>query len=162
MVYEWQRGEYVISTDKPRIDLDAVHDFLANRSYWAKGRTLETIQRSIDNSVVFGLYAQDSTGASRQVGFARVVTDYATFAWLCDVFVSEASRGHGLGKWLIECVVSHPELQNLKRWLLATRDAHGLYAQYGFTVVEEPGRWMTRSGVAAPAADTAAAVLHNN
>jgi GNAT superfamily N-acetyltransferase len=149
MVYEWQQGGYVVSTDKQRIDLNAVHDFLANRSYWAKGRTLDIIRRSIDNSIVFGLYAQDAAGADRQVGFARVVTDYATFAWLCDVFVSETSRGNGLGKWLIQCVVAHPELQNLRLWLLATRDAHGLYAKYGFKVVEEPGRWMTRREVAA-------------
>ncbi len=153
MVYEWKRGEYVISTDKQRIDLNAVHDFLANRSYWAQGRSLETIHRSIENSVVFGVYAQDAAGVSRQIGLARVVTDYATFAWLCDVFVLETARGNGLGKWLIECVVSHPELQNLRLWLLATRDAHGLYEKYGFKVVEEPGRWMTRR----PASTTATA-----
>ncbi len=144
MVYEWTRGEHVISTDQRRIDLDVVHDFLANRSYWAQRRSLETIRRSIENSVVFGVYAQDPAGTTRQIGLARVVTDYATFAWLCDVFILETARGNGLGKWLIECVVSHPELQNLRLWILGTRDAHGLYEKYGFKVVEEPGRWMTR------------------
>ncbi len=139
MAYEWQRGEYVISTDRQRIDLNMVHDFLANVSYWAQGRPLEVMRRAIENSIVFGIYDGD-----RQVGFARVVTDYATFAWLCDVFVLENARGQGLGKWLIECVVAHPELQNLRLWLLGTKDAHGLYEKYGFRVVEEPGRWMTR------------------
>ncbi len=139
MVHEWHRGNYVISTDKQRIDLIAVHDFLANVSYWAQGRPLEVVRRSIENSIVFGMYCGD-----RQVGFARVVTDYATFGWLCDVFVIESERGGGLGKWLLECILSHPELQNLKQWLLATRDAQGLYAKYGFQVVQEPGRWMNR------------------
>ncbi len=139
MIHEWQRGEYLISTDKSRVDIERVHDFLSNSSYWAQGRSLETVRRSIENSVVFGVYCND-----QQVGFARVVTDYATFAWLCDVFILESFRGNALGKWMIETVVSHPELQNLRLWLLATRDAHGLYQQYGFKVVEEPGRWMTK------------------
>ncbi len=130
-IHEWQRGDYEISTDPARIDLAAVHEFLSEHSYWATGRPLEVVRRSLANSIVFGIYR-----GHEQVGLARVVTDKATFAWLCDVYVIEEHRGHGLGKWLIECVRAHPDLQGLRRWVLATRDAHGLYAQHGFTEVD--------------------------
>ncbi len=140
VIHEWQRGEYTISTDPARIEVERVHDFLSNTAYWALGRPLETVRRSIENSLVFGVY-----NAEQQVGLARVVTDYATFAWLCDVFILEPFRGQHLGEWLIETVVSYPELQNLRLWLLGTRDAHWLYRKYGFEV-EERGRWMTRRG----------------
>jgi GNAT superfamily N-acetyltransferase len=136
---EWQRGEYTISTDDTRLDIPLIHDFLSNRSYWAKGRTRAVIEHSIANSLAFGIYR-----AARQVGFARVITDYATFAYLADVFVLEEERGHGLGKWLMETIVQHPQLQGLRRWLLATRDAHGLYRQSGFTELHWPERWMER------------------
>ena len=137
---EYQRGEYLISTDKERLDVEFIHQFLSNSAYWAQGRPLETVQRSIEGSLNFGVY----TGA-RQVGFARVVTDRATFAWLCDLFVTEGHRGRGLGKWLVECIVAHPDLQTLRIFLLATRDAHELYRRYGgFQEIPVPERLMAR------------------
>ena len=126
---EWRQGGYTISDDRARLDLDVVHGFLSGESYWARGRSRERVERSVENSLPFGVY-RDADG--RQVGFARVVTDRATFAWLADVFVLPEERGRGLSKWLVECVLSHPELQHLRRWLLATRDAQGLYRRYGF------------------------------
>ena len=113
------------------------HDFLANRSYWAAGHFERSARRSLDHSLCFGLYER-----WRQVGFARVVTDRATFAWLCDVFVLEAYRGRGLSKWLVRSVKGHPALQGLRRTLLGTRDAHGLYERYGFTPLADPTRFM--------------------
>jgi GNAT superfamily N-acetyltransferase len=139
MTHEWQRDQYTISTDHQRLDLGAVHGFLAGDSYWAQGRSMETIRRSIEHSLAFGVYEGE-----RQIGFCRVITDYETFAWLADVFILEAYRGRGLAVWLVETVLAHPELQGLKRWLLATRDAHGLYAKYGFEPLSDPARWMTR------------------
>lgn len=134
-------GAYLISTDRARLQLGMVHDYLCNRSYWARGRALETVHRSVANSLCFGVYQQDG----RQVGFARVVTDFATFAWLCDLFVLEEHQGRGLGKALVRAVVEHPRLQGLKRLLLATRDAHELYRRYGgFTTLAAPERWMER------------------
>jgi len=133
---EWTRGDYEISTDPDRVDIPAVHRFLSEDAYWSPGVPLDVVRRSIDGSIVFGVYK-----GGEQVGMARVVTDRATFAWVCDVFVLPAHRGDGLGKWLMECVKSHPDLQGLRRWLLATRDAHGLYAQFGFVDVD-PGRLM--------------------
>ena len=125
---EWRNGEYMISDERARLDLDVVHGFLSRESYWARGRSRERVERSIEHSLPFGVYRADG----RQVGFARVVTDRATFAWLADVFVVPEERGRGLSKWLVECVLAHPELQGLRRWILATRDAHGLYRRYGF------------------------------
>jgi GNAT superfamily N-acetyltransferase len=139
MQTEWQRGEYTISTDAARLDVNLIYEFLSNYSYWAKGRTRTAVERSITHSLSFGLYRQ-----AQQIGFARVVTDYATFAYLADVFVLEAERGHGLGKWLVATIVDHADLQGLRRWLLATRDAHGLYQQAGFTLLAQPERWMER------------------
>ena len=133
---EWQRGEYLISTDPARIDVESVHRFLSDEAYWSPGVPEDVVRRAIAGSIVFGLYH-----ASAQVGLARVVSDRATFAWLCDVYVLGEHRGHGLGKWLMECVKAHPELQGLRRWLLATRDAHGLYKQFGFEPVD-PDRFM--------------------
>jgi GNAT superfamily N-acetyltransferase len=135
----WHRGDYVISTDKDRLDVHFIHDFLANRAYWALGRSLDVVRRSIDHSLNFGLYKDD-----RQIGFARVVSDFATFAWLADVFVIEEHRGHGLGAWLIEVIVNHPEVQGLRRWLLATKDAHKLYRRVGFSELSAPQLWMER------------------
>jgi len=138
---ERYRDGYTISTDKARLDLELIHDYLSNRSYWAQGRPFEIVQRSVEHSLCFGVYQ-----AEQQVGFARVVTDYVTFAWLCDVFVLESHRGQGLGKWLIECVAGHPDLLNLKLFLLATRDAHELYRRYGgFDTLPKPEKWMFRS-----------------
>jgi GNAT superfamily N-acetyltransferase len=134
------RGDYTISADPARLDVGFVHDWLANVSYWAQGRPLEVAQKALENSLCFGVYR-----GAEQVGLARVVTDYATFGWLCDVFITEAHRGRGLGKWLIECVVSHPDLAGLKQIVLATRDAHELYRRYGgFTSLPAPERWMIR------------------
>ena len=132
-----RRGEFLVSTDPTLLDVPLIHDYLANRSYWAAGRPLEVVGASLANSLCFGLYEN-----GRQVGLARVVTDRATFAWLCDVFVLEEYRGRGLAKWLIECVMGHPALQGLRRVLLGTRDAHGLYEQYGFEPLDHPSRFM--------------------
>jgi N-acetylglutamate synthase-like GNAT family acetyltransferase len=138
MHHLWSNGDFEISTDPARINVEAVHEFLTN-SYWAKGIPVETVQRSIENSICFGMYfAQD------QIGFARVISDQATFAYLADVFILPAYRGRGLSKWLMECIFAHPDLQGLRRWMLATRDAHKLYANFGFTPVQKPDRWMER------------------
>ncbi len=137
MLREWNRDDYVISTDRERLDLEFIHNFLSTNAYWAIGRSKDTVTRSIENSLNFGLFNSD-----RQIGFARIVTDYATFAWLADVFVVPEHRGAGLGKWLIETITSVKELQGLRRWLLATRDAHDLYRQFGFNNLAEPDRWM--------------------
>ena len=138
MVHEWTRGEYLVSTDRKRIDVVTIHRFLS-LSYWAAGIPLEVVERSIERSLPFGLYIFE-----RQIGFARVITDYATFGYLADVFVLEEFRGKGLGGWLVEAVVSHPELQGLRRWMLATRDAHDLYRGAGFSPLKRPELWMER------------------
>jgi GNAT superfamily N-acetyltransferase len=134
---EYRRGEFLISTSRERIDLNVVHGFLSN-CYWAKGIPREVVARSIEHALCFGIY--DGQGA--QVGFARVISDFATIAYIGDVFVLATHRGRGLGKWLMECITQHPGLQNLRRWLLTTRDAHGLYSQFGFTPVKAPERFM--------------------
>ena len=137
-VVELRRGEFLISTDRSRLDLDVIHGFLTN-CYWAKGIPREVVARSIEHSLCFGVY----DGKRRvQVGFARVVSDFATVAYLGDVFILESHRGRGLSKWLMECIMQHPALQNLRRWILLTRDAHGLYSQFGFTPVKAPERYM--------------------
>src|ERR1700693_4907168 len=136
-VMEHRRGEFLISTDRQRLSLDVIHGFLTN-CYWAKGIPRETVARSIEHSLCFGVY--DGSGA--QVGFARVVSDFATVAYLGEVFVLESHRGLGLSKWLMECIVKHPALQNLRRWILLTRDAHGLYSQFGFHPLKAPERYM--------------------
>jgi GNAT superfamily N-acetyltransferase len=147
-IVEYRHGEFVISTDPERLSLDVIHGFLTN-CYWAKGIQREVVARSIEHSLCFGVYdesprlARDARrGAPVQVGFARVVSDFATVAYLGDVFVLESHRGRGLSKWLMQCVVGHPALQNLRRWILLTRDAHGLYSQFGFTPVKAPERYM--------------------
>ena len=139
---EYQRDGYTISTDKTRLNVDVVHNFLSRVSYWAQGRPREVTEAAIAHSLCFGIYE-----GAQQVGFARLVTDYATFAWLCDVFVLESHRGRGLGKWLVECVVNHPDLQELKLMFLGTRDAHELYRRYGDfrpMTVDMLDRWMIR------------------
>ena len=139
-IAEYACGDYVISTDKARLHVGVIYDFLHRSSYWAQGRPLSTVQRSIENSLCFGVYK-----GPQQVGFARVVTDYATFAWLCDVFILEPYRGQSLGKRLVECVTAHPTLLGLRGFLLATRDAHELYRRYGgFHALESPKKWMRR------------------
>lgn len=136
--HEWQRGEYTISTDAGRLDLAVIHGFLT-ASYWARGIPREVVERSITGSLPFGLYHGD-----QQIGFARVISDFATYAYIGDVFVLEEYRGQGLGTWLMEAVVACPELQGLRRWTLATRDAHALYRKVGFTSLHSPDRWMER------------------
>jgi GNAT superfamily N-acetyltransferase len=136
-IVEHHRGEFLVSTDPKRLNLDVIHNFLTN-CYWAKGIPLETVKRSIEHSLCFGVY--DSGGA--QVGYARVISDFATVAYLGDVFVLESHRGRGLSKWIMECILQHPALQGLRRWILLTRDAHGLYTQFGFTPVKSPERYM--------------------
>jgi GNAT superfamily N-acetyltransferase len=127
MTQQWSRGEFTISTDRGRLDLAVIHGFLS-RSYWASARSRERVALSIEQSWPFGLYHGDA-----QIGFARVVTDQVVLAFLADVFVLEAYRGRGLGRWLVEVVTGLPELRRVRRWLLGTRDAHGLYRQVGFT-----------------------------
>ena len=125
---EWTRGQYSISTERVRLDLATICRFLSESSYWAKGRSCERIQRAIEHSHPFGLYRGEE-----QVGFARVLTDYVTFALLADVFILEEHRGNGLGVWLVEVVTSFPEFADVRRWHLGTRDAHGLYLRFGFS-----------------------------
>jgi GNAT superfamily N-acetyltransferase len=134
---QWNRGAYRISTDKTHLDVAVIHQFLSRESYWAQGVPRDIVERSIANSLSFGVYEAESGGGA-QVGFARVITDYATFAYLCDVFILSAHRGQGLSKWLMEVIVAHPDLQGLRRFLLFTRDAHSLYARYGFTPLHHP------------------------
>jgi GNAT superfamily N-acetyltransferase len=136
-IVEHRRGEFVVSTDRTRLDLDVIYAFLTN-CYWAKGIPRDVVAKSIDHALCFGIY----DGAGAQVGFARVVSDFATVAYLGDVFVLESHRGRGLSKWMMECIMQHPSLQGLRRWILLTRDAHGLYSQFGFTSVESPQKWM--------------------
>jgi GNAT superfamily N-acetyltransferase len=134
--HEIRRDRFIISTDPSRLDLETICAFMS-RSYWAGNRTRDTMQRAIEHSLCFGVY-----DGHRQVGFTRVVTDYATFAWLADVFIDEEYRGRGLGKWLVETALSYPELQSVPRWLLATRDAHELYRKFGFEALSAPERRM--------------------
>lgn len=136
MHHLWSKGDYEISTDPVRIDAVMVHEFLTN-SYWAKGIPLETVRLSIENSIPFGVYH-----GQQLVGFARIISDRATFAYLADVFILPSHRGRGLSRWLMECIVSHPDLGGLRRWMLATQDGHGLYAKFGFAPLKNPGSWM--------------------
>ncbi len=135
---EFEKDKFIISDDPSRLDIEAICDFLS-RAYWADKRPRHLIERSIKHSLNFGVY-----DGGRQVGFARVVTDHATFAYLCDVFIREDYRGHSLGKWMMECIMAYPDLQGLRRWSLATRDAHGLYQQFGFTELSNPSLWMEK------------------
>lgn len=142
MTIERRHGKYTISTDPALLDLDLIRQWLDQESYWARGRTRETVEISVANSLNFGAYAE----SGEMVGGARVVTDFATFAWLCDVFVVAAHRGTGLGKALVESATQHPQLKHIKRFALATADAHDLYRQYGFNNLDHPDRWMMKRG----------------
>jgi GNAT superfamily N-acetyltransferase len=137
-VMEWTRDGYTVSDDPARVDVDAVHRYLTEESYWAPGVPRDVVARSIENSLPFGLYAPDGSLA----GFARAVTDRAVFAYVADVFVLEAHRGRGLGVWLMQAMVEHPELRGLRRWVLYTEDAHGLYERFGFGEARTPERYM--------------------
>jgi GNAT superfamily N-acetyltransferase len=136
MAIVMRRGEYTITTDRHRLDLQAIHEFLT-RSYWSPGVPIEIVERAIANSLCFGLFH-----GHVQAGFARVITDKATFAYLADVYVLESHRGKGLSKWLVEVIQGHEDLQGLRRFMLATRDAHGLYSQFGFKTLDNPSRMM--------------------
>ena len=133
---ETHRDQFTISTDPGRLDLDAICDFL-RRAYWANTRPRERTERALLNSLVFGVYH-----GAQQIGLGRVVSDYSVFAYLCDVFIHEDYRAQGLGKWLIQTIMEHPDLKDVRRWVLVTNDAHGLYEQFGFTPIADPGHWM--------------------
>lgn len=138
MHHEWQRDGFTVSTDLARLDMDAIYSYLST-SYWSQGIPRVLCERSIINSEPFGVYE-----GAKQVGFARVVTDYTTVGYLADVFILEAWRGRGLSRFLMECIMAHPELQGFRRWFLLTRDAHGLYEKFGFTPLSGPDRWMEK------------------
>ncbi len=137
-ITEWRKDDYILSTDKAKIDVNAVHQFLTH-SYWAEGIPMDLVKRSIENSLCFGMYYQQ-----KQIGFARVISDFATFAYLADVFITPEERGKGLSKWLMQTIIDHPYLQGLRIFTLATKDAHELYAQFGFTLFDKPERWMQK------------------
>lgn len=128
---------YCITTDKARLDLQAVHQYLSQESYWSPNIPFERVEKAAHNCLTFAVLHHES-----QVGYARIISDYSTFAYLADVYILESHRGQGLSKWLMETIMEHPELQGLRRWVLATRDAHGLYAQYGWKPVANPNIWM--------------------
>jgi GNAT superfamily N-acetyltransferase len=132
MALVYQREDYSISTDPAKLDIGSIHDFLAN-SYWAKNIPLDVLKKSIGNCLNYGVFTENA-----QIGYARVLTDYSTFAYLADVFIIEEHRGKGLSKWLMECILAHPELKNIRTWMLKTHEAHGLYEKYGFSAPEKP------------------------
>ena len=130
--------DYILSTDKSKLDVDLIHYYLSNHAYWAKGRTMEAVRKSIENSFCVGIYERDG----KQVAFARILTDYVVFAYIMDVFVLSEHRWKGLGKRLIEFIVNYEDFKSLKRFVLGTRDAHDLYRQFGFNTLEKPDNWM--------------------
>jgi len=134
---EWKKAQFQVTTDQGRLDLNVIYDFLARQSEWARGIPRSTLEKSVRNSLCFGVFQGE-----KQVGFARVISDNATIAYLGDVFVLPEYRGSGLAKWLMECILSHPDLQNLRRWILVTEDAHGLYRKFGFTQLRHPDGFM--------------------
>lgn len=145
--YEIIKDDFLISTDKSKLDLQCIHQYLSCESYWAKNIPLALVEKSINGSCCFGIYHRrhGSNDFDEQIGFARVITDHATFGYLADVFVLSPFRKQGLSKWLMESIMQHPELQGFRRWMLATKDAHGLYAQFGFKALEKPERFMRYS-----------------
>lgn len=132
---EIRKENYLVSDSNELLNIDIIHNYLSTESYWAKGIPRAVVEKSINNSLCFGLYYNQ-----QQIGFARVTTDRATFAYLGDVFVLEAYRGKGLSVWLMEVIHAHPDLQGLRRWILGTRDAHGLYEKFGWSVLPEEAR----------------------
>ena len=131
------KGDYLISTDKRKLDINDVHEFLSKKAYWCLNIPIDKVQTAIENSLCFGVYK-----AEKQIGFARVITDFSTIAYLGDVYILEEHRGKGISKWLIEIIMNHPQLQGLRRWILLTGDAHELYRKYGWTDIADPTKWM--------------------
>ena len=131
------KDQFSISTDKSRLDIDSIHEFLSTKAYWCLNIPKEKVQTAIENSLCFGVYE-----AGKQVGFARVITDFSTIAYLGDVYILEEYRGKGLSKWLMETIMNHEDLQGLRRWILLTGDAHELYRQYGWTNIADSTKWM--------------------
>ena len=140
-IQSWNKQNILISTDKSLLDISKIHRFLSVEAYWSIGVPKSVVEKAISNSLCFGVYDQ-SESKKVQVGFARIVSDFASFAWLCDVYIEKSYRGMGLSKFLMTCVTAHPDLQNLRRLCLATKDAHSLYKQFGFKVTESPENWM--------------------
>ena len=140
-IQSWSKGNYTCTTDRETLQIDTIHEYLSERSYWAKDRSREQVKKSIKHSLCFGVY-QDQD----QVGFARVLSDYTVYAYIMDVFILEEYRGKGLGKFLMKCISSHDSLQGLRKWTLGTDDAHGLYRQFGFKPLEKPQTFMERDG----------------
>jgi len=136
MRFEHYRNQFTVSADPSKLDVEAIYDFLSH-CYWSEGIPRETVERAIDHSLCFGLF-----DGAKQIGFARVISDHATYAYLCDVYVLESYRGKGLGTWMMSCVMKHPDLQGLRRFTLLTRDAHGLYQKFGFAAAKNPSRYM--------------------
>jgi GNAT superfamily N-acetyltransferase len=144
-VIERQHGRYLLSTDRSRVDIEAVHRFLSESSYWARGRPIDVQATAVANSLlVVGAHLGAGGDGDVQVGFARMVTDLATFAWLCDVYVLDEHRGGGLGTAMVRLIVEHPAVRDIRLQILATADAHGLYERFGYTPLPEPSRWMNR------------------
>jgi hypothetical protein len=137
----WEKDNLLISTDKSLLQISKIHQFLATEAYWALDIPKNIVMKSIENSLCFGVY-ENRDGQKDQIGFARIVTDYATFAWLCDAYVKTSHRKKGISKWLMTCIMSHPDLKNLRRICLATKDAQSLYTQFGFEVTKTPGNWL--------------------
>ena len=142
----WHQNGFIVSDEKNYLNAEYIHDYLSNKSYWAENIPFEIVRRSIEGSFCFGVYYKEMQALpnGKQVGFARVITDNATFGYLADVFIDEDYRGRGLGKWLMETIMSHPELQGFRGWMLATRDAHSLYAKFGFEPLEQSQRIMRK------------------
>ncbi len=134
------KGDFTITTDRAKLDLSVIHDFLANEAYWCKNIPFDRVKTSVENSLNFGLFYKD-----KQIGYARIISDYSTIAYLGDVFVLKEFRGQGLSKWLMEKIISHPNLQGLRRWVLLTGDAHELYKKYGWKSIANPEKWMEKT-----------------
>ncbi|PKL83107.1 MAG: GNAT family N-acetyltransferase [Ignavibacteriae bacterium HGW-Ignavibacteriae-3] len=138
MIYEFKKGKYLISSDKRKLQIKTIHNFLTN-AYWSKGIMIERVRKAIEGSLCFGVYHE-----KEQVGFVRVVTDYANFGYIADVFIIENYRGKGLSVWLLKCILNLPELKDIKSWMLATKDAHGLYSKFGFEQLKKPQKFMQK------------------
>lgn len=131
------KEDFCISTEKEKLDIDSIHEFLSKKAYWSLNIPKEVVVRAIEHSLCFGVYHNQT-----QLGFARIISDFSTIAYLGDVYILEAYRGKGLSKWLVETIMAHPKLQGLRRWILLTGDAHGLYRQFGWTDIADPSKWM--------------------